>query len=262
VSGFSAEWLALREPDDVAARSAAVTRFVTATFQAQSVVRVVDLGSGTGSNVRYLSPHLPSAQHWQLMDNESALLDKARSLTSPEVETRVTDLRQLEASAFERSDLVTASALLDLVSESWLRALVQHCHEHQVALLAALNYDGRIECSPADEDDGFVRELVNRHQRTDKGFGPALGPDAGVRLEKLLREAGYSVLRDKSDWRLGIGESELQRELISGWAGAAIELSRSDAGRIRGWERRRLHAVDQRSVIVVGHDDVGAITIR
>jgi len=262
VSGFSAEWLSLREPADVAARSAAVTRLVTETLQSHSVVRIVDLGSGTGSNVRYLSARLPGAQHWQLMDNDPALLDKARSLTSVDMETRVADLRHLDGSAFQRSDLVTASALLDLVSESWMRTLVQHCHEHQVALLAALNYDGRIECSPADEDDGFVCELVNRHQRTDKGFGPALGPDAGVRFETLLRDAGYTVLREKSDWRLGIAESELQRQLISGWAAAAIELAGPDAGRIRMWERRRLDAVDQqRSGIVVGHDDIGAIPL-
>ena len=121
VSGFSAEWLALREPADIAARSAAVTSFVTGTFAQHSSVRIVDLGSGTGSNVRYLSRHLPQGQHWQLVDNDATLLDAARSLLSIDVETRVADLRHLDASLFVASQLVTASALLDLVSESWLR---------------------------------------------------------------------------------------------------------------------------------------------
>ena len=127
-------------------------------------------------------------------------------------------------------------------------------------MLAALNYDGRIVCSPADEDDDLVRELVNRHQRTDKGFGPALGPEAAIRLEALLRDAGFSVRREKSDWRLGADQHELQRQLVAGWAAAAVEIVPSDALRIREWEVRRMDHVDHaRSEIVVGHDDVGAI---
>jgi len=260
VSGFSAEWLALREPADVAARSAAVTNFVAGALGQHSLLRIVDLGSGTGSNVRYLSRHLPQVQRWQLMDNDARLLDTARSLLSIDVETRVIDLRHLDASAFAASDLVTASALLDLVSESWLRTFVRHCHHGRVAVLAALNYDGRIVCSPADEDDDLVRDLVNQHQRTDKGFGPALGPEAALRLETLLGDAGFAVRRERSDWRLGANQGELQRQLIAGWAAAAIEVAPSEARRIRAWEVRRLDQVERAgSEIIVGHDDVGAI---
>ena len=262
MSGFSAAWLALREPADAAARSTLVTRFVTDAFRGRSVVRIVDLGSGTGSNVRYLAHHLSQPQRWHLVDNDPALLDAARSLVSGDIETRVADLRHLDSSVFTNSQLVTASALLDLVSEAWLRMLVQHCQSNRAAVLAALNYDGRIACSPADDDDGVVRELVNRHQRTDKGFGPALGPEAGVRFEALLRGAGFSVLREKSDWRLGAGDTELQSQLISGWAAAAIEIAGSEADRIRAWEVRRLdHVAQEQSEIIVGHDDVGAIPL-
>jgi trans-aconitate methyltransferase len=88
VSGFSAEWLALREPADVAARSAAVTSFVTGALAHHSLLRIVDLGSGTGSNVRYLSRYLPQVQRWQLMDNDATLL-APRSLLTVDVETRV-----------------------------------------------------------------------------------------------------------------------------------------------------------------------------
>lgn len=260
MSGFSAEWPARREPADVAARSAGVTVFVTGALSQHSLLRIVDLGSGTGSNVRYLSRHLPQGQRWQLVDNDAELLGTARSMLSFDVETRVADLRHLDASVFAASELVTASALFDLVSESWLRTFVRHCYHGRVAVLAALNYDGRIVCSPADEDDDLVRELVNQHQRTDKGFGPALGPEAAIRLESLLLDAGFSVRRERSDWRLGAEQRELQRQLIAGWAAAAIELVPSNAARIRAWEVRRLDGVDVAgSEIVVGHDDVGAI---
>jgi SAM-dependent methyltransferase len=260
MSGFSAEWLALREPADAAARAVDVTAFALDAVADRSPLRVVDLGAGTGSNVRYLSPRIPVPQKWRLVDHDPALLATAQRAMPFSVDTLVADLRVVPSVVFELCDVVSASALLDLVSAAWLRQVVERCVASRMTVLFALNYDGRIDCNPHDADDEFVRDLVNRHQRTDKGFGPALGPDAGVRAEDVLRSAGYEVRRAASDWALGPDQSQLQRELVAGWAGAAAELSPTDADRIDAWMRRRLSHVDAgRSTIVVGHDDVAGV---
>ena len=107
--------------------------------------------------------------------------------------------------------LVTASALLDLVSDDWLRALAQRCADAARRCCSALNYDGRIICTPEDPDDGTIVALVNEHQRTDKGFGPALGPDATDRAVHWFRRAGYEAQRAPSDWALTPASGELQR---------------------------------------------------
>lgn len=261
MSGFSADWLALREPADKAARSAAVAGVVLDALQHRIPTRIVDLGSGTGSNVRSLSALMPQQQEWRLVDHDEALLAAACTNVPVPVETRVSNLQQLDAALFAGRDLVTASALLDLVSESWLAGFVQQCRLAASAVLVVLNYDGRIECAPREELDEFVRRLVNLHQRTDKGFGAALGPDSGLRAEALLREAGYAVLRAKSDWVLHPDQAELQRQLIAGWAHAAAEMSPRNRSLIEAWERRRLAHVDAgQSHLVVGHDDVGAVS--
>jgi SAM-dependent methyltransferase len=260
VSGFSAEWLAIREPADVAARSAGATAFVASALSAVKPLRIVDLGSGTGSNLRYLSTRLSGPQQWRLVDNNARLLERARALTPLEFETSVSDLATLDPSTFDERDLVTASALLDLVSERWLVDFVSYSRKAGAAVLVALNYDGRIVCSPQRPDDEWIRGLVNSHQRTDKGFGPALGPDAAVRVEQLLQDAGYRVRREKSDWVLGSAQSELQRQLIEGWAAAALEITPLESARIRSWQSARVHDVDSgRSNIVVGHDDVAGV---
>ena len=67
MSGFSAAWLALREPADVAARSSEVTAKVLMSLVDRTPLRGVDLGSGTGSNIRYLLPRLPACD-WRLVD--------------------------------------------------------------------------------------------------------------------------------------------------------------------------------------------------
>ena len=264
-TGFSPAWLALREPADRAARSARLAHLVAARLPRDTPLRIVDLGAGTGSNARYLAPIFPPRQRWLLVDHDPALLAQATvgDTASVEVETRPVDLNAIaDADArtlFPNAAVVTASALLDLVSEDWLRALAEHCRETGAALLFALSYDGRIDFSPDEPEDAEVRDLVNRHQRTDKGFGPALGPDATDAADRILRGLGYHVEREPTDWTLGAESCELQRRLIDGWADAAIEMAPDRRDAIESWRsRRRAHVAVEQSRVVVGHWDLAA----
>jgi hypothetical protein len=257
VGSFSADWLALREPADHAARSVPLTEAVAARIAGVAAPAVLDLGAGAGSNYRYLAPRFAQAR-WLLVDHDPALL--ARVAPAPDVSTRCVDLATLDdREMFAGRSLVTASALLDLVSERWLTALAACCADVETDALFALSYDGRITCSPADPDDDMVVALVNEHQRTDKGFGPALGPDATSVAARLFEEAGYDVQRASSDWVLSPGSGELQRQLIDGWAQAATSIAPQRARAIDAWRDRRFaHVAAGWSEITVGHEDVAA----
>jgi SAM-dependent methyltransferase len=251
---FSADWLALREPADTAARSASLTDALARALPATRPLRILDLGAGSGANARYLIEKLPSPQAWLLVDHDASLL--ARAAASVSCETRCLDLNVVAGQPID-ADLVTASALLDLVSESWLRALAEQCAVSRPAVLFALTYDGRIEYSSADPEDELVRGLVNRHQRSDKGFGPALGPDAADVAARCFGERGYDIRRERSDWVLTAESRELQEQLIDGWSNAATEIEPSQAITIAQWRDRRLaHVAAGRSVLVVGHEDL------
>ena len=255
--GFSAVWLTLREPVDHASRALEVTDAAIAALRGSRQPRILDLAAGTGSNLRYLSSRVGAAD-WLLVDHDRALLAQVPAASG--VETRCLDLASLDDRAiFDGRALVTASALLDLVSERWVLALAARCADAGAAVLFALNYDGRIECSPVDADDRLVVGLVNAHQRTDKGFGLALGPEATTCAARSIESLGYHVLRGRSDWVLTPALHELQRQLIDGWAGAAAEVSPDMATRIGAWRARRVAHVDaQRSQITVGHEDLAA----
>jgi hypothetical protein len=126
-------------------------------------------------------------------------------------------------------------------------------------VLFALSYDGRTTCAPEEPEDELVRSLVNHHQRTEKSFGRALGPDASARASDILEGLGYDVVRDRSDWVLDRGSNELQRQLIEGWASAATEIAPADAELIAGWRLRRIeHVRAGQSSMRVGHEDLGA----
>jgi hypothetical protein len=261
-------WLALREGADAAARSDVITQFVRDVVVRTGPLRILDLGAGTGSNLRYLAPRLPIDQEWLLVDRDPGLLDEAirrKPRLHGEfvcaVDTRCLDLGRLDTSEiFSGRQLVTASALLDLVSESWLSALAGRCRSTGAAALLALTYTGRSRCSPAEPEDEQVRELMNRHQHTDKGLGgPAAGPDAVDAAERAFAGVSYFVKRERSDWCLSHRQLELQKELIEGWAQAAIEVEPNTTNEIRNWLDRRLaHLEAGRSEIVVSHEDLAA----
>ena len=184
MSGFSADWLALREPHDARARNPAVLDAVIASLKAYRSIRIVDLACGTGSTLHALSPRLAAQQNWRLVDNDLGLLARASATAKPAGVTVAPiplDLnRDLEAVLDGPVDLIATSALLDLVSEPWLERLAVEIAARSIPLYAALSYDGRIEIGPADPLDAAIVAAVNAHQRTDKGFGPALGPTAAA----------------------------------------------------------------------------------
>lgn len=271
MSGFSADWLNLRADADARARSARITARAAAWALARTRVTgrplsIVDLGCGTGSNLRFLAPRLPVAQRWLLADHDADLLALAalsgdrcrrvRAVSTATIDLATEPLDRLLADA----DLVTASALLDLVAPGWIARLLAALARPGWALLAVLSYDGRMTLSTADPFDAVVRGLVNKHQRTDKGFGAALGPLAADWLCRHARLSGAQVLTALSDWRLAPADQALQQALLAGWAEAACAIAPQEADAIAAWHARRLEALGKTGLAcVVGHRDVLAL---
>ncbi len=257
---FSAQWLALREPYDLRARNADVRDAVAASFKGAPSLRIVDLACGTGSTLRALSPHLPPHQHWRLADNDLSLLARASQTAHPEgvtVSAVPLDLNHdLEAALDGAVDLVATSALLDLVSTPWLERLAVEIAARSIPLYAALSYDGCIALEPADPLDAKIIAAVNAHQRTDKGFGPALGPAAASSAIGRFETLGYSVVQGASDWVVAPDGREFQTEILSGWASAAREIGEPPLADIVAWLTRRRAAIAAgRSSMRVGHVD-------
>jgi hypothetical protein len=263
MSGFSADWLALREPYDARARNPAVLDAVVAQFKGFPSIRIVDLACGTGSTLRALGPSLAVPQNWRLADNDLGLLARATAMTRPVGVTVAgvpLDLnRDLEAVLDGPVDLIATSALLDLVSDVWLERLAVESVARSIPVYAALSYNGRIELGPADPTDAAVVAAVNAHQRTNKGFGPALGPAAGPAAIEKFEKLGYSVVHGASDWVIGPDDREIQMEILAGWASATREIGELSLADTVAWLTRRRDLVSNgRSSIRVGHVDLFA----
>lgn len=262
MSRFSADWLALREPYDLRARNVAVLDAAIAWSKDIFAIRIVDLGCGTGSTLRALAPRLPGRQNWRLFDNDFGLLARAGAITPPATVTVTAtplDLgRDLEIALDGSIDLITASALLDLVSKSWLERLVVELATRSIPFYAAISHDGRLEIVPPDPFDTMIVAAVNLHQRTDKGFGPALGGTSAPFAITRLRSLGYSVIHGTSDWVLEPHDCDIQMELFSSWAAAARQTGQVAVDTVNWLARRREFVAARQSSIRVGHVDFWA----
>lgn len=264
---FDAAWLALRERADHRSRARALLPLLTAWWRERGCTSVLDLGAGAGSNLRYLAAELSGPQEWTLVDHDEGLLSRVKA---PDGEVTLSfvceDLSDGGFARLEPADLVTGSALLDLVSEEWISGVAEACSAAGAAALFALTYDGSVGWSgEADPMDSTVLAAVNRHQRGDKGFGPALGPAAGRAADEAFRARGYETRLIASPWELGTEDAVLIHALVDGWAQVTAEVLGGGAvpdeeERLNEWATRRSEdAAAGRSRLTVGHVDLLAL---
>ncbi|MEQ9326215.1 MAG: hypothetical protein RJQ21_02850 [Rhodospirillales bacterium] len=276
MGGFSPEWLALREPADLVARSPVVLQAMRDVFAGQTLCKVCDLGSGTGSSVRAFASWLPRRQEWHLLDHDSANIAAAhkelarwaerssmegdRMLLKGQgrllaVHFATVDLAGGEDFIPEGVDLVSASALFDLASAEWLDRLAERIVTRGLSLLSTLNYDGAMQFKPADPLDGSVVAAFNRHQAGDKGFGPALGPKAGEYLAEKLESLGYKVVTATSPWWMGSADAGLKAATFEGVVTAVAETGAVDPAGLDRWAALRRGNLAE---MTVGHIDLFA----
>ncbi|MFY0614542.1 MAG: class I SAM-dependent methyltransferase [Hyphomicrobiaceae bacterium] len=265
MSGFAPEWLALREGADHRSINHVVRRALLAHVSRLDVVRIADLGCGTGSNFRSLAPEIAAKQAWQLIDHDPQLLQLASVMTADQARTSQAEVRVLETdlatgnldNIASQVDLVTAAALFDLISADVIDKLVRSIAAAGCAFYTVLTYDGIATWLPETPINATLREAFNRHQQTDKGFGPAAGPTATDVLASAFAGQGYRVVRGKSPWILDAGLSTLRHETDRGWAGAVAETDALTSEECATWLKEREAAPS--AVTIVGHEDLLAL---
>jgi hypothetical protein len=278
MSGFDAGWLSLRAAADMRARNAGLAEKVAAHFAGKETLSILDLGCGTGANLRASYANYPKIQHWQLVDHDLALLEVGKQTLMHWADEGRTEAdgtlclkkggyklhikflqcdlsRGLDGLFQNEPDLVTASALFDLVSDDWLARFVDMITKKRCSVYALLTYDGAEIWQPSLPLDEAVHAGFLAHQHRDKGFGAALGPDAPDALRSHLEAIGFKVNMADSPWRLTQEpDGDLMVALADGIASASCESGTITEEQASDWlaSRSKAHSAH------IGHQDLFA----
>jgi len=259
------EWLAMREPADAAARAPALVEEIRPYLATDGATEIHDLGCGTGSMARWLAAQLTGPQRWVLYDRDAELLtvaaaeppDEASDGAPVTIETRRRDITRLDPEELAGAALITASALLDMMTAEQLHRLVATCAGAGCAALITLSVTGRVDLTPVDPLDQCVAAAFNAHQRRTTGAGRLLGPDAVSAAVDSFTRLGLDVEVRPSPWRLGRGHTVLTAEWLTGWLGAACEQRPELGAATHSYARRRLaDAAAGRLSVTVHHQDL------
>lgn len=280
---FDGDWLDLREPHDAAARDMRLAMLLAAALPARP--RILDLGAGTGSLLRWMAHFVGRAQAWTLVDADEGLIERAFATTAEvgvevgwavtwpnrktllvhapggawRVEGLVADLREAPGNLpLGEVDAVVNTALCDLVSAEWVARIAAGCAQHRLPFYAALNVTGRERFMPGHPTDALVARGFARDQLRDKGFGGfALGARAPGVIADAFAAHGYTVHRAPSDWVIDRRDAAMAAALADGHARAALARERRGRARIMDWIiDRRAQAGLQRLSARIGHTDI------
>ena len=261
----SAAWLRLREAADAAARASDFVEEVRVHLPAGHGAVIHDFGCGTGSMGRWLAPRLAGSQHWLLYDRDAGLLAQAAAEmpgvaadgAAVTIQTRQRDITRLDAGDLAGASLVTASALLDMMTAGELERLVTTCADARCPALMTISVIGRVDLTPADPLDASIASAFNAHQRRTTVGGRLLGPDAVDAAVDIFTRLGADVLVRPSPWRLGPAQAALAIQWLTGWVGAACEQRPELTSDAAPYVRRRLaQARAGRLSVRVHHHDL------
>ena len=256
MSGFDARWLDLREPVDRRSRSEELARGLARHFSGRTSTTVLDLGCGTGSNLRATAPLLGAVQHWTLIDHDRLLLEAAIQRLSAWADTAECRGAELALSKGGEQILVRLrSADLGLDLEGVFASAPdpsppRRCsisprptssprspppspapgrllHRAHLQRRAALDAEARGRCG----DGGGIPQAPDG----DKGFGAAAGPMAPALLAAAFDAAGDWVNDGDSGWRLEAADEALIAELAAGFAAAVRETGLVPDAKVADW---------------------------
>ena len=281
------QWLAHRYACDAEARHPEIEHKFLAFFeQHQTALKVVDVGSGTGANVRYYFDHIPHAQEWTLIEQNGSLRDECRrslaafakeqgydwqerddtfrladaqkTATIRLVPGRIEHIEQL--ADLSQTDVVTANAVFDLLSYEHFDTLVGTLARHNVCLLATLNYYETSFLPFSEEDYRFTR-WYHLHMKRPQPTGIAMGPDCSEEMLDVLAEHHMMIEQEGSQWHLKQHATTMHHYLLHFIEHAVAELSLStdEQHDFDAWLSHKKTLCRQRKLeIIVDHSDIFA----
>jgi hypothetical protein len=235
----SVAWLETRYAYDARARSKEIERIVLQDLASRRFLRIVDLGAGLGSNLRYYAGVFDCDQEWFCIERDGLLCREFAARLKKWAATLAWSCRPTARGVILRKDGTTVSAHLlpssflpfpaalaeydldlamgnavfDLLSRRQFLHLARALADRSVPLLATLNY-ASMKFAPARAGDRKIVESYERHMTLPRAEGAPMGPGCVPAMERILASEGYEVLKSESPWTISRRDHPLFRLLL------------------------------------------------
>ena len=203
---FNNSWLFQREKIDNLSKSKLLIQKINNSLKDFDNIRIIDLGTGTGSNFRYLSKKIKfKNQYWTLMDISKSSLNEARNNINFNKKIKKISIinndiiKNINKTKFDNFDLVSGSAFLDIMPKKWFKSFY-HKNINTKIIYFSINYDGLFKFYPNHKLDKKVLSLFNYDQKSKKANNlKAVGPDCSNIINKHFLKTHKTYLIN-SNW--------------------------------------------------------------
>jgi len=203
---FENSWLYQREKIDNSSKNLKIINKINSSLKNLKNINILDLGTGTGSNFRFLSKKINHKnQCWTLMDISKSSLYQAKNniiLNNKikKVSLKYNDaIKNIKKTNFNQFDLVTGSAFLDIMPYKWFKDF-HKLNQNTKIIYFSINYDGYFKFNPHHSLDNNMLELFNKDQQSKKdGKVKAVGPDCAEIIKSFFSKTHKTFLLN-SNW--------------------------------------------------------------
>lgn len=159
----------------------------------------------------------------------------------------------------KRFHVISYSAVLDLMSKSSIIKALKRANDINV-IYFSLCFNGMVKWTPSNIFDKYILSFFNNHQRTDKGFGSALGFKSIDFLKRYAIKKDMNITTKNSPWVIN-NKSNKDKTFMNRYLldvkKALFHMEGIDKDILRKWFNEKKNDIESKSIkLYVGHQDI------
>ena len=281
---FSKSWINIRVDYDNISRSTVLVDHINKLSQ-EDDIDLIDLYCGSGNFLIWslnkdilfkncilvdhdvkllksiksnLRTHLRPMYSIQSNTNNLDLLIKRNSKTLSSISIKKNDCDGYRYLS-EKYHVISYSAALDIMSKSSIASALKRIKKNNI-LYFSLCFNGQVRWTPTNTFDKYILTFFNNHQRSDKGFGNALGSKSIEFIKQKADKLNLNIIVKDSPWiiknKFDKDKVFMKRYLLD-IKKSLFHMEGIDKDILRKWYLDKKSEIDNKKIqLYVGHNDI------